>query len=557
MKGMKVMKKSVKLTTLPAILSLGLLLSPFAVQADTPYYGKIYSQPEKIIGLYPEVVPAEATPAFTKGQEAFTTQEEMMAYVQKLAKKSPYVKLKTIGKSQEEREIPVLYFSKDKKFADGKASKKPTVWLQSQIHGNEPASGESVLAVATRLTEDLGKDVLSKVNIVVVPRINPDGSYAFKRQLANNLDGNRDYIKLESPEVQSLRNEFNRFSPEVVIDAHEYTPYSSSFKNIGKEGVWKYHDILLQSGRNLNIPKSIREVSDELFVNSTLHDIKKQGYSGEVYYTSQVNKQGQLEIEEGSVESRIGRNSLGLYPSFSFLVESRGIGIGREDFGRRVGAQVATQEKLIKQTALHAKQIKSIVAKEKAALVRKGKNANDHDLIVVNSENKKIPNSTLEMVDVESASVKNIPVTYYSAKEATPSLVRERPTAYILKPGYEGLAAKLKGQGVKGFKLSKETALSVEAYNVSSRIENEAYENRPNIKVQTSLNQKTVSFPKESYVFLTSQPQNNLLSLSLEPESVDSFTTFGYLPTEIGQELDVYRFTRSIEKSPLQKESHK
>ncbi|MDY0942200.1 M14 family metallopeptidase [Priestia megaterium] len=551
------MKKRVKRTAVPALLSIGLLLSPLVVQAEMPYYGKDYSQPKKIKALYPEIKVDEATPAFIKGQDAFTTQEEMMSYVQKLAHKSPYVKLKIIGKSQQGREIPVLYFSKEKKFADGKPSKKPTIWLQSQIHGNEPASGESVLAMATRLTEGFGKDVLNKVNIVIVPRINPDGSYAFKRQLANNLDGNRDYIKLESPEVQSIRAEFNRFSPEVVIDAHEYTPYSSGFKNIGKEGVWKYHDILLQSGRNLNIPQQIRDVSDELFVNSTLQAIEKQGYSGEVYYTSQVNKQGQLEVEEGSVEPRIGRNSLGLYPSFSFLVESRGIGIGREDFPRRVSAQIATQEKLITQTAAHAKQIKALIAKEKAALVRKGKNANDHDPIVVNSENKKIPNSTLEMVDVESASVKEIPVTYYSAKKATPTLVRERPTAYILKPGHEDLAEKLQRQGVKGFKLTKETALSVEAYNVSSRIENEAYENKPNVDVQTIIKPKTVTFPKGSYVFLTSQPQNNLLSLSLEPESVDSFTTFGYLSSEVGQELDVYRFTRSIEQSPLQKESHK
>ncbi|MGB3892081.1 MAG: peptidase M14, partial [Priestia megaterium] len=93
--------------------------------------------------------------------------------------------------------------------------------------------------------------------------------------------------------------------------------------------------------------------------------------------------------------------------------------------------------------------------------------------------------------------------------------------------------------------------------SVSSRIENEAYENKPNVDVQTIVKKKTVTFPKGSYVFLTSQPQNNLLSLSLEPESVDSFTTFGYLPSEVGQELDVYRFTRSIEKSPLQKESRK
>ncbi|MEK1831309.1 hypothetical protein AAAC51_26960 [Priestia megaterium] len=47
----------------------------------------------------------------------------MMSYVQKLAHKSPYVKLKIIGKSQQGRDIPALYFSKEKKFADGKTSK--------------------------------------------------------------------------------------------------------------------------------------------------------------------------------------------------------------------------------------------------------------------------------------------------------------------------------------------------------------------------------------------------------------------------------------------------
>jgi hypothetical protein len=95
------MKKTVKRTAVPALLSIGLLLSPLAVQAEMPYYGKDYSQPEKIKALYPEIKVNEATPAFIKGQDAFTTQEEMMSYVQKLAHKSPYVKLKIIGKSQQ------------------------------------------------------------------------------------------------------------------------------------------------------------------------------------------------------------------------------------------------------------------------------------------------------------------------------------------------------------------------------------------------------------------------------------------------------------------------
>ncbi len=100
------------------------------------------------------------------------------------------------------------------------------------------------------------------------------------------------------------------------------------------------------------------------------------------------------------------------------------------------------------------------------------------------------------MVDVESASVKEIPVTYYSAKKATPTLVRERPTAYLLKPGHEDVSSKTAGTRRKGFKLTEETVLSVEAYNVSSRIENEAYENKPNVDVQTIVKSKNSNVSK-------------------------------------------------------------
>ncbi|WP_197207925.1 hypothetical protein [Cytobacillus firmus] len=45
------------------------------------------------------------------------------------------------------------------------------------------------------------------------------------------------------------------------------------------------------------------------------------------------------------------------------------------------------------------------------------------------------------------------------------------------------------------------------------------------------------------FFILTAQPQTNLLSLSLELESVDSYTTFGYIPSEVGKKLPIYRFT--------------
>ncbi|MDQ0860673.1 M14 family metallopeptidase [Bacillus sp. V2I10] len=534
------MKKVLKKRSIPVLLTASFLLAP-AVSAETPYYGKDYSQPEQVRPLFPEVEATDGTPAFVKDEEAFTTQEEMLDYIEELKGKSPYVSVKNIGTSQNGLEIPALYFTKDQKINPSYLSRKPTVWIQSQIHGNEPASGESILAIASRLTGDLGDEVLDKINVIVVPRVNPDGSYNFKRQLQNGLDGNRDHVKLESPEVQAIHHEFNKFTPEVVIDAHEYSPYTSSFDQFGEDGLLKYHDILLLSGRNLNIPEKIRTMSDSLYIDPTLNTLEDKGFTGDRYYTTGVTN-GEIDILEGGTEPRIGRNSFGLQTSFSFLVESRGIAIGREDFGRRVAAQIATHEHILRQTAENAKKVKTTVALERAKLVRKGLLPNDKDPIIVNSEAAELENQTLEMIDIASGTVKDIPVNYFSATKAEPTLTRERPTAYVLKPEQAEIAAKLQNQGLKGFQLPKQMKLSVEAYDVTSKEYTEKYEGKQLVEVQTELEKKDVVFPKGTYVFLSAQPENNLLSLSLEPESIDSYVTFGYIPSEVGKELPVYRF---------------
>ncbi|WP_204388651.1 M14 family zinc carboxypeptidase, partial [Bifidobacterium pullorum] len=51
---------------------------------------------------------------------------------------------------------------------------KLTVWIQAQIHPNEPAAGEAALVMVSDLCGSYGDAVLDDINVVVVPRINPD-----------------------------------------------------------------------------------------------------------------------------------------------------------------------------------------------------------------------------------------------------------------------------------------------------------------------------------------------------------------------------------------------
>ncbi|MGE1144849.1 M14 family metallopeptidase [Bacillus pumilus] len=515
------------------------MVSPASAHADTPYYGKNYEQPAPVKKLYPEPDETFDTPAFQKKGEAFTTQEELQQFLRDIVRKSPYASQKQIGTSIEGRSIPALYFTKDRHISP--LSKKPTIWLQAQIHGNEPASGESALVIAKRLAGDEGERILSHVNVIIVPRINPDGSYAFDRRLANGMDGNRDHMTLESPELTALHQEFNWYAPEVVIDAHEYDVGQKQFEDIGSAGALKYHDLLILSGKNLNIPESIRLTSNELYVSGVRETLTNQGFSNDLYYTSTRGKDGKIDLYEGGTDARIGRNALALSPALSFLVESRGIGIGREDFTRRVAAQVTTHEKIIETTVKHSKQVKQQMVTERLKLVKKGLQSNDDDQVVIQDDFKAPVEDSLEMVDIEKGQTINVPVRFHSASDAVPVMSRERPTAYLVLPGHEGVERKLQTLGLKSVTLPASVKVPVQAYQVTKRDE----KSQTDIQLETELIQKKRQLPKGTKVYVTAQPQTNLLSLALEPESKDSYMSSGLIASKVGDELPVYRFLLS------------
>ncbi|PLT32721.1 M14 family metallopeptidase [Bacillus sp. V5-8f] len=551
------MKRKLCVTSLAAALALtaGLPFSgttfqdkALAAQEQTefiPYYGTgpSYVQPNNIAHLFPKPNMQFNTPGFAKGKVAFTSQEEMLSFLKKLASKNKNVHLMNIGESLEGRTMPMILFTKDKPQQVKNNKNKPLIWIQGQIHGNEPAAGESTLVMAQLLAEGKLGNVLDKVNVAIVPRVNPDGSYYFKRFIATNLDANRDYMKVEYPEVQAVHRAVDEYQPEVVLDAHEYTVNSSLLKQYGEKGSIASYDLLISSAKNLNIPEQLRKTSDNLLLPDVNKALDKEKLTHHDYYTLDTNEAGKLVATEGSTETRIGRNALGLKNTLTYLIETRGINIGRADFERRVFAHTVAQSNFIKSAAANAKTIKKVVSDARKEVINKGIHVNDNDKIVVTSENKLMPNQSLEVVDLAKAARTSITVDWEDSTEAYAILERERPTAYIMPPGYHDIARKLQHVGVQVKKLEKSATVPVESYKVtdkkvSTTLENGHYTNQ----VTTAVSTKTKSFPKGSYVFEMSQQNANFIALALEPETVDSYVTFNFIPVEKGDEIPVYRY---------------
>lgn len=501
----------------------------------SPYFYQSYTLPQQVKARFPKLNITYPTPAFTREEGHFTTQEELMKFLYELSADTEHMQLEIIGNSLEGREIPMVIFTTNKDEEEMKD--KPTVWLQANVHGHEPASGESALVIIHQLAKEaLGEEILPYVNVVVVPRINPDSVFYHEQKSPLRINGNRDHVQLEMPELQALHQAYNRFEAEVVIDAHEYDA-DIAYPHVGKEGALKYHDLLILSGKNLNIPAEIRLKSDEWFLPDVFSALDAEGISNGTYFTVSHTENNEVVVHEGGGDIGIGRNAFALKPSFCFLTESLGISIGRENFLRRVTSQVITHTSILRTTKKHAAEIKTLIAEAKLELVDQAAHGEENRSIVLQSEAQEMEGLTVEAVDIATGDVIEIPVTYYDETEAVPTLERKLPNAYLLPPAYQGLIERLVMQGVVVDRLVEEEVLTVECYDVH-KISGKCDQ----LNIETEIVEREVRFPKGSYVISCAQRAGSLIALALEPESSYSFVSKNYFHVEAGEEVPIYRY---------------
>lgn len=508
----------------------------------TPYFNQLYTLPKQVKQLYetPTTHYRYRTPAFIKQDESFTSQDEMMTFINKLSNHNELLQLEIIAHSLEGREIPILIFSTSHHNED-EFQRKPTVWLQAQIHGDEPAAGEAALVIAKKLSRGtLGDRVLQAMNIVIIPRINPDSAFYFQRHTVTGLNGNREHLNLGMVELKAIHQVFNKYNPEVVIDTHEYGLYPQ-FNDIGLKGSLKHADVLIQTGKNLNIPKSLREKSDSLFKHAIFSTLKQHGFSYDTYYTVSDSTGKRPKLFEGGTNATIGRNVYALKPSFSILVETLGIGLGRENFARRVMGQVLSYKAIIETVRDRASDIQQAVTTARNNIRQSGCQGQDNGLIILSNKLKKVDNRTIDIVDVAQGSVVRSPMIYYSATDAVATLKRKRPNAYLLPPGFNDVIKKLQIHGVEIDQLDKDRSITVECFHVVKReVINEG--RQPKSKLTTNITTEERLFLRGSYFIRSDQVRALIASLALEPESPASYFTHNIIASYVATELPVYRY---------------
>jgi hypothetical protein len=528
-----------------ALLAVALPLSVGA-QFDP---ARAYKQSDAVRKRYPDPPVRFETPGFAAGKADFTSHEEMMTFLYALQRKAPgNVQLRVIGESEEGRDIPLLVLTNAGVFSAPEVLRlnRPVVFLQGLQHGNEPAGGEVMLALAQELATGALKPLLDRITVVIVPRCNPDGAHYFTRTPARGIDINRDHIKLDLPDTIALHKVINEFQPEVFVDAHEF---SVATRWIQKFGKLLAYDLTFLYATNPNVAPELTALAEKRFRTAILRDVEKAGYSQHWYFTTSYNMEDK-KVAMGGTSPDIGRNTAGLQNAISFLIETRGVGIGRDSYARRVHTHMVAIGAVLQTTAANAEELRAAVRAARLATVKRGAAPTSQDTIVVRVKVPVMPHK-LAMLNPQTGEPSEVEVQWEDSLGAIPDLVRQRPAAYLMPPAYGGVARRLALSGIEVRRLRSPVTLDVESFQVADkRVSEFNYEGHMRSAVTTEVVRKPVTFPPGSYVFTMAQAGANLIAVALEPESPSSFVTFGIIPVDkkgataaggASSEIPVYR----------------
>ncbi|MBH1966274.1 MAG: M14 family metallocarboxypeptidase [Comamonadaceae bacterium] len=499
-----------------AVTTFAACAAPSWAQFDP---AKVVVEPEVIARQFPDPAQAYQTPGFAAGRKDFTSHAEVFSFIDELARQSSRVAIETMGRSQEGRAMALVLLTGTRGFNRA----LPTVMLLGQQHGNEPAGGEAALVLAQTLATQRSS-LLEQVNVLIVPRANPDAAEHFRRVTTSGIDVNRDHLLLRTPEALAIASAVQRYQPAVTLDMHEFTVAG---RWVDKFGSMMRYDALLQAASVGNLNPTIRSLQDR-YLAAARSAIEASGQQVSDYHTTSPDPKNKT-VSMGGVNVDTGRNVGGLHNSVSILLETRGVGLGRAHFGRRVQAHVAAAMGVIEEAA---KDGASLVRTRREAGVDNAQQACRGDMTLVVRQTPE--RRTLSFLDAQTGEVREIDVDWRSALQLEKVRERTRPCGYLIGSEQKEAVKQLRLLGVKVQALNTAPSRKlwdVENYVVESESSGQRQDARgaiaddgQGIRQLTVRTEPAKAVPaRGSYYVSMSQPQAGLISAALEPDSQNSF----------------------------------
>ena len=500
--------------------------------------------------LNPETIPAGfangtsgPTPDFVMSKSValylqdINTDSQTDNFLQELASRNDWYNYYVADfKTEQGRPLPYVYLTEPTQSSHGNTTAQPKlrVYIQGEIHGNEPAGDQGIMALLGKMDANSTwtASLLERMDILILTRYNADGVHYFQRELASNIDPNRDHPKLLKQQTRDIKRAFNDYDPHVAIDMHEFTA-PSIYGGRYRHGA----DAMIAGGKNLNTRAEIRNLTDGKFRLGIGAALEERGLNWEPYVTAETSQvEAPIVMEEAISSSTSGRNAMALNQAVVILAELRGIRLADQHFQRRTASALTMLEAFLN----IARQDVDEVLETIEGAIESFISSND-DIIM--SDSQPSENRTFTFVDIRNGSLVQVPIEFQSSTPAIANQTRTRPEAYLIPRNWMDVAERLKIMGVEMEELKYEYRAAVEAYNItSSQLEDEYYEGVVRNHVTTSpFVKEDLVLPVGSWRVSTRQKKAAQAFIALEPEIAESFVSFSIISVGEGAEYPIFR----------------
>lgn len=480
------------------------------------------------------------TPAEASNYSRYTNDQDITAFLNTIARASKQARVQIVGRTAEARDylranLPLVILTEEGVDAPKALNRrKPTILVIGSQHGNEQSGKEAALTLVRDLAVGDLRPLLKQVNVLVIPQANPYGNFFDRRTNEQDLDLNRDHVKLEAPETRAIHAVFRAWMPEVSIDVHEQDD--------------NYYRVNTGRVTNANIAPAISAFARDTIYKEIEALVTAAGYTWhELFVTEAMGSQGAAgaaeptgaNLEEltrpSTVDLNDGRNGLGIYETISFIQE----GASRHDIPTlkdRTAYQYLGVKALVESVARHAEEVRTLVATSRAALLQKASAPAPGDLVhlrMVHARDPKEPQITIEHFetapDASAAAPGAAKVIHEVVKNwfpnVEPTVSVPRPYGYIVPAAHKDVVQTMIAHGIAVQTFTTDAEVEVERYVVDD-IAPAAEDYVAPDKIVVTKQTVTVTARKGDYYVSGAQPAANLIPNLLEPQAEFGFIRY-------------------------------
>ena len=451
--------------------------------------------------------------------------EPLMDFWFELDRMSELVSMQPLATTLGGRKMKLIVIAEDPIVSpqDAIRSGKTIVFVAPSVHGGEVSPKESFQLVAREIVGGDLRHILDDVIIIGTPLTNPDGGEVRRRTNDAGFDMNRDYLKLESQEIQAYVTQImTEWTPDIHVDGHHggSDPYVITYQGTLNPAA----DDELRRWPYENIFPRIQEAA-------MAEDYRAFDYSG-VRTQDGVRGWGST-----SVEPRKHHVYTGLTNSIGILLETprNTYRVTRDDevveiplderYYHQIRGGVIALTTILEVAAERREEIRALTTGSRMRAIQAGHAGEgdvilDYELTSRGTEPVWMPNDDAE----NGYALENVPVYL----EWVPTRTTTRPVGYLLPAAMASVVPILLDHDIAVYRFSDSASIDAEVY-YATRVWTDTYFQGHYLKeVEVEKESESVEVIEGWFYVPTGQSMGNLITYLMEPETDDNLITWSW-----------------------------